>query len=112
MTMLIMFIIHLCGSQGGLDHTGGVADKGEHRPVCRLRGKCSHDADGRVGAEEVDKQTNVCNKGAWQGFIEKAWIMMNQHCKGTWPGSTSSRVAPWVARTAAAIASITWMALQ
>ena len=33
--------------------------------------------------------------------------MMNQHCKGTWPGSTSSRVAPWVARTAAAIASIT-----
>ena len=27
--------------------------------------------------------------------------------KGTWPGSTSNRVAPWVARTAAAIASIT-----
>ena len=33
--------------------------------------------------------------------------MMNQHCKGTWPGSTSSRVAPWVARTAVAISSIT-----
>ena len=36
LTMLIMYIIHLRGSQGGLDHAGGVADKGEHRPVCRL----------------------------------------------------------------------------
>ena len=43
--MLIMYIIHLRGSQGGLDHTGWVADKGEHRPVCRLSGNCSHDAD-------------------------------------------------------------------
>ena len=36
---------HLRGSQSGLDHTGWVPDKGEHRPVCRLSGNCSHDAD-------------------------------------------------------------------
>ena len=36
---------HLCRSQGRLNHAGGVADKGEHCPVCRLSGNCSHGDD-------------------------------------------------------------------
>ena len=59
MTMLLMLIIHLRGSQGRLDHAGWVADKGEHRPVCRLSGNSSHDAD----ADEGKVEGNVAN--AW-----------------------------------------------
>ena len=81
------FHLHLSGRQGCLHHAGRVSHESEHCPVCRLSENC------------------IYNNWEVQERYEQPVIFLKLP---TCPGSTSSSVAPWVARTAAAIASITF----
>ena len=49
----------------------------------------------------------VDQMGMFSGRFFTSFTQFSRKWTCTWPGSTSSKVAPWVARTAAAMASIT-----
>ena len=93
--------------QRRLHHAAGVAHEGEHRPVGRLEGReeegeRERQSGRRGGAREEEGERMSGRRGAERDEEgETEW-------GSTWPGSTSRSVAPGVARTAAAIASITW----